>query len=294
VQTLENPFQNTAGVTPYRDSTFILWQKGGDKEGKFHFLDTDTMTLSPPEIFSSPLISLKIQGGTALTLEANGTCSLINLETMERTFSFSSFGIQTVCFAGYSRIVAGKSKASGFDSSLMEINVITGETVLIEDPNLFTYDIVYDARSKQIYSLGIQNIGGSLKSVLKVHTGTHFEYARILSTFDEEDATASLAIDPASYKVFTSLGFGLIRQYRGYGITFFEKTPRIPRKLNFHGKLLYSTNRDGSVSVWDGGAGTKVTDFYMLHGGEWIALFGGETFTGTGKAQQFLSVNTPD
>jgi len=294
VDTLKNPFQSTAGVTPYRDNVFLLWQKGGDSGGMFHFLDTETMTLSPPEIFSSPLISLEIQGSTALTLEADGTCTIINLETMERTFSFSSFGIQAVCFAGYSRIVAGKSKASGFDSSLMEINVITGETVLIEDSNLFTYDVVYDARSKQIYSLGIQNIEDHLKSVFKVHTGTHFEYARIISTFNEEDATASLAIDPASYRVFTSLGFDLIRQYKGYGITFFEKTPRIPRELDFHGKLLYAINRDRSISVWDGEAGKKVTDFYILAGGEWIALFGGETFTGTGKAQEFLSVNTPE
>ncbi len=287
---IDNPFTGVSGIIRGSYNSFVVWEKGGEKQGLYGFLDPSTGTLSDINTMPFPITDIKSTGNRLLFMESNGRLTVKEAFSLDTIFSYTAFGIQSVVPAGDEKLIAGKTKINTTDSSMVEVNIRTRETVLIESGNLYTYDLVYDPVSNQVFSLGIEQLGTRLRTVLKAHSGTHYENSRTIIASDNEDVSASIVIDPETSRIYTSLGFSSIRQFKGYGISTLTRSEGIPRKLKIHNSYLYALNRDSSISVWDKLSGKKVMDFYILENDEWIVLLSDGTYTSSPGAQQFVSV----
>jgi len=279
------------GLISLGNSRFILWEKNESGPGYFYFYNSGTDTFDFPQIMKNPIVQIKSNGREIVILENDGTCTIKKLSTLDDLFTYTSFGIQSIDFAGKNRLVAGKQKTFSFDSSLVEINIETGETVFINDPNLYTYEVVYEENKGRLYSLGIAEKNGSMQSVLKAHTGSHFEYGRPLLTRNSEDHSASVILDPENGSIFTSLGFDTIRKSTGYSFAEFESTERIPRALRIHNGYIYSLNRDSSISVYKENTGKLILELYILENDRWIILFANGKYRNSYGVEHLLTKN---
>ncbi len=223
-----------------------------------------------------------------LLLEENGTVKIISVEDGSERFAYTSFGLQSISETYNDGIIAARNRTDVIGTPLLHINPKTGETVPIEDSNILTFQLHYDELTRNLYTLGYEQRSGGLRTVLKRHSGMNYDRINTLLSYPGEDPEASLAVDPAGSRVFTSLGFGKVHMYAWNGFTYLEAIDHIPRDLYLHEGRLYSLNGDSSISVWNIDRGKLLMTIYLFDDFSWaIVPKEGEAFT-FGGADRYL------
>jgi hypothetical protein len=172
---------------------------------------------------------------------------------------------------------------------LLKIDTNTGETVPVRDENLLIFEIAYDEVTGSVYSIGFQERKGSLRTVLKQHQGANYERVTPLISYPGEDDKATIAIDPISSRVYTSLGYGNVHMYAWNGFTTLETVEHIPRDLYVHKQLLYSLNNDSSISVWDTVDGNALFRIYLFTDNTWAVITtSGDYYASSGTSSKII------
>ncbi len=270
VSSFQNSLNGPTGIVTSHDNSFFLYSKGTTPGVLEKFSPYGDIKFSSN--FSSPLISIQNIDNTFLSLENNGRCSIIDEDTGNTLFSYTSYGIQSVTRIFNGNIVAGRTQTGLIKDPLLKINIKTEEVVPIRDTNILSFMVGYDPVTRTLYSLGFEQKGDSLKTVLKSHRGSSLEITRTLLTYPGEDSAASFIVDKNKSRVFTSLGFGGISMLSWNGFTSLESSSHIPRKLHLYKNILFSVNSDSSVTLWDTTRGTIIMDMYLLKNGGWVAI----------------------
>ncbi len=267
----ENPFSAGAGIESGPDGRFFLWQT--EKAGNLHLLDPESGFTGNIEASGAPIQYFSIdEKGRAVILDKNNTIKVIDTVDGSERFSYQSFGLRAVVPVGPGMLMAGRNKTSSLSAPLLRINTNTGETVPISGTNIVTLDLVYDESRRVLYSLGIEERAGSLKTVLKAHSGPSWERSRTLLAFSGEDHSASFALSRDDSTVFTSLGYGHVRMYKWGGFTSLRRAGRIPEKLEAACGYLFALNTDDTVTVWNYGTGRITAELYFFRDGSSAAL----------------------
>ncbi len=207
-----------------------------------------------------------------LILEKNGTIKIIDAQTGENRFSYSSFGLRSISEVYNGNLIAARNRTDFIDTPLLHINPDTGETVPIDDSNILTFYLEYDEMTRKLYTLGYEERAGGLRTVLKQHSGFNYDRVTTLISYPGEDPEASLAVDSDSSRIFTSLGFGKVHMYAWNGFTYLESINHIPRSLYVHSGHLYSLNGDSSISVWDTERGDLLMTIYIFEDFSWAVV----------------------
>ena len=270
VSSYPNNLNGPTGIVTSHESSFFLYTKGNTPGVLEKFAPYEDVIFSSD--FSSPLVSIQNIDNSFLSLENNGRCSIIDEKTGKTLFSYTSYGIQSVTRIFDGNIVAGRTQTGLIKEPLLKINVKTEEVVPIRDNNILSFMVGYDPVTRTLYSLGFEQKGNSLKTVLKSHKGSSLEITRTLLTYPGEDSAASFVIDKKKSRVFTSLGFGGISMLSWNGFTSLETSAHIPRKLHLYKNILFSVNSDSSITLWDTTKGTIIMDMYLLKNGGWVAI----------------------
>ena len=283
-----NPFQEKIGIETVSDRDLLLWTKG-ESAGKIaYFNPFFSSSGNSYEDFESPLKDISIDSTRILALEKNGTCRIFDKDTFHEKFSYSSFGLETVTFAG-DAIIAGKSRSTGFSVPLLQINPETGETVPIYDSNVLTFDLMYDDNNRRLYSLGLQQEGETFSTVLKEHTGRTFDLTYTLQTFKGEDLGAAFTMEQRPTTIYSTIGYNGIEVFPFSQETVFEKSGHVPRKIVIHGRYLFSLNRDSTVTAWDKNSGDKLFDLYLFKDSNWLVVLpSGHHYSSSG-ARQYIN-----
>jgi hypothetical protein len=267
-----NPLQSATNVNKVDDETFLLWSCD-DKPGVLTFFNPLTEQLSGRSIeFETPLISINLTPESKiLTLENSGTCKLIDLYSLEQEFNYSAFGLQTAIYANRF-IIAGKSRTSGFNAPMLQINPKTGETVPVYDNNVLTYKLFYDNENEKLYSLGLVEKGDSFNTVLKEHSGKNFELGFTIFSYKGEDLGANMLKDTRNNRIiYTTLGYEGIGKFSSFKYTLFKQKKHIARKIYIDNNYLYALNDDSSITVWDKANEERILDLYFFEDRNWIA-----------------------
>ncbi len=289
VSSYPNSLEGQTGIVTAHDDSFFIYPRGTTPGVLERFTPYGEVPFSSN--FSSPLISVRNTGSRFLSLEKDGRCSLIDEDTGKTLFSYTSYGIQSVTQVFGGNIVAGRTKTGLIKAPLLRINVQTEEVVPIDDTNILSFMVDYDPVSRTLYSLGFEQKGNVLKTVLKSHRGKSLEITRTLLTYPGEDAAASFIVDKNRSRVFTSLGFGGINMLSWNGFTSLESSTHIPRKLHLYKDILFSVNSDSSITLWDTARGTIILDMYILKNGGWAALRkDGKVFASPNALQEVIRV----
>ena len=283
----ENPFSGRAGISNGNNGTFYLWQN--EKEGIIHTFDPSKGFTGSITASKAPIKDFSMSGSdTAVILDNNNTLSLIDLATGSELFSYSSFGIRSVVPLVDGPIMAGRNKTSALSAPLLLIHPDTGETVPLEGDTIVTLDLCYDPVKRVLYSLGIEDRGGALKTVLKTHRGYSWETSRTLFAFSGEDQSASFTLHPSDSTVFISIGYGLVRMYRWGGFSSLRRVARIPKTLKAADTYLFALNTDHTITVWNYLTGRVVTELYFFTDGSYAALGPEGKVTATPDASGYI------
>jgi hypothetical protein len=231
-----------------------------------------------------------VKGDQVAALDRKGDIHIIDLTSGEISFSFSSFGLQSLAFTGDHTLVAGRGQSSTISTPLLQLNTLTGETVDLADTNLLTFQLIYDPLTRKLYSLGIEERRRQLRTVLKMHDGDRWEKIETLSTVIGENLDAHMLVEKEGSRIFTSLGSRGINMLYWGGFTPFEAGPGLPGKIITLDNFLVALNKDGSLGFWNIRTGTLAYTLYLFSDDHWVALLPNGRFQSSPGGEKYLSV----
>ncbi len=284
----ENPFHAQAGLSFLDDGRLLIWSKGTER-GAYGIMDAAAGSFKAGQSVSlGPLLQAGMKDGELLLLEKGGTVKIVDLGSGAVRFSTWSPGAARICMPSQTRLVAGRTMSGGSEGSILSIDVATGETVPIRDSSLYTYDLLFDARSGILYSLGVDGAG---KTKLLAHSGVDFGTEAELASYAGEDFSATLALDPDTGRLYTSLGYSGITAVDGKALSSIPEADQVPRILAVSRGLLAVQNEDSSLSIRDLSRGGKtVFSAYVFVDGGWCLAFPGGSFAASDSAAGLVSV----
>ncbi|HOV64943.1 MAG TPA: hypothetical protein PLG43_13805, partial [Spirochaetia bacterium] len=277
---IERPFSGKLGIIPLGTEDFLIYPHEGDS-GRIALFSPSKGLYGFYDGYPAPFIKAEARGDKLLTLDINGTVSVIDLKNGTTTFSYTAYGIKTVTFVRDGKIMAGRNRTENMQTSLLLIDPKTGETVAVADENVVSFSLVYDETSDRLYSLGFETRNGRQKTVLKEHSGETYERIETLIAYSGEDVGATLAFDTTRSRLYTSIGYGTVNTFGYGGFTSLEEQNHIPQSLKATNGLLLSLNKDSSLTVWDTQTGRIAMEIYFFKdGGILCMLKGGRIATG--------------
>ena len=290
--TMANPYSGPTGALALHDGRFVLWNLTG-QNGSYRIFDSSGVG---PEIgsFPAPFVDVRNAGSNLLTLDSQGSINILNTDTAKSLFNYTAFGIQGVAYVSPQKIIAGLSQSGSLNTTLLQINPVTGETVPIPDSSIVVFNLAYDSANQELYTLDIENAssGSGTNTVLKNHQLATLDNGQPLLSYPGEDHSSGLAVDSASDTVFSSLGFDGVKQIDPTtgSITDFQSTDHIPRKLIVHGNWVISLNTDSTITVWNRLTGKRLLDLYVFKNLSWAAILSSGKFISSPGADRYLQV----
>ncbi len=285
-QRYDNPLQAESGIIVLSEQRFLLYPKQGAHNCLYLFEENEFRKLETE--LTGPIQSAGVYNSDVLLLEQGGTLRIVDPQVDAEIFSYSSFGLQGATESYNDKIIVARNKNEFINTTLLSINPNTSETVPIPDRNLLTFILGYDHITRSLYTLGFEERKNSIRTVLKEHQGGNYGRVATLLSYPGEDNQATLAIDKATSRVFTSLGYGDVHMFTWDGFTTLEKVEHIPRTLYTHAGMLFSLNGDSSVSVWDINHGKLLMTLYLFENSSWAITFSDGSFYATDGAEQWI------
>jgi hypothetical protein len=185
------------------------------------------------------------------------------------------------------RLIGAKSAAGAGDSSLISIDISTGETAPVPSKSVYTYELAFDPLRGALYSIGVDPAGGTC---LLENEGSRLEKQTQVARFDSGDFFAALALDTAAGTVYTSLGFDFVSAWNGKFLSTLPATGMIPRKLALGRGTLCALNSDSSLTIMDTAAEVKIGEIYLFPSGDWCILFPDGRFSSSDGAFGYVNV----
>jgi WD40 repeat protein len=284
---LANPLRSASGLAFLDDGRLLVWSKTGDA-GAYGLLDPRTGSFTPGfSGFASPLTQALPKGNRLATLEKGGMVRLIDLSSATLRFSVWAPGTNRIVMVSPSRLVGARSSAGGEEGSLLSIDTDTGETVVIPSASIFTYELSFDPARRILYSIGVDKDG---RTDLFANSGKDFEKQTILSSYPEDDLSATIAVDSGRGVLYSSLGYDRIVTWDGSSLGKFPPVDAVPRRLVTQGGLLYALNDDSTVGLWDPTSQKLLGEIYLFASKEWCLIMPGGKFAASDGAAALVSV----
>jgi hypothetical protein len=274
---LPNPFSAACGLSFVSADILLLWKKGGEPAAPL-LLDIPARTLrtgapvAPGSLLDCEILPRgSLREGQVLSIDQAGTVVIGDPLSGKVLWQSLLPGLFTAASLGKGDLAGGRNAAAASSGSLLRINVDTGETVGIPTRGLFTYDLAHDMTSGALYSIGVAADGST--SLLR-HSGRALETETAIDRVDWEDLFASLALDPTTGLLFSSLGSARIGVWDSASLALqrFPDPGRVPRSLRARDGLLFALNRDSTVSVWNQRSGERLAEISVFADGEWAFL----------------------
>jgi hypothetical protein len=293
----ENPFTSSTRISFLTATRLLVWRNDGVAAGTA-ILEISALSAgnAPPfELrpyaagFAAPLTSLSVTGSLASGIEAGGLVRLTDIGAGLSLFSTRVPGANTVVAVSAAELLAGRSTVTALEGSLVKIDTRTGETVGIRNQNALIFSVLLDPSGREIYSVGVDESGAT--NLLR-HAGSGYEQGTVLDSVAEEGTEASIALDPTPRMLYASLGRDRVVAWDGALLRAVPVQGSAARKLAARNGLLYSLNRDGTVTVHSGQSGRRLAELALFSDGEWCALFDGGRYAaspgGDARVRVFL------
>ena len=273
-----SPFTAATGVAFTDQNRLVAWRADGTAAG-LSLLDVGASASSnatPRSIgpgFKAPIIDLRVMQTTLVGVEAGGTVRIVDLATGTSRYETRITGAITAAQPADRQMVVGRTSPSTTERSILRVDMTTGETVSLPARDLITFALVVDptaAGGPALYSIGIDTKGATN---LLLHDGPGFERETVLDSVAEEDLDAQLALDPSTHSLYATLGRDRVDVWENASLRVLSTTGMSTARLVARDNLLYSLNRDSTVSVIDARSGSPVAQIALFSDGEWCVLF---------------------
>ncbi len=288
---VENPFKAPVDLIFLDDNSLLVWQTG-DGPGVYAILDLRTGSFrsggdAAGTPLASPVIEAVSNGSRCLLLAKDGTLRIIDLPSGATRVQIWRPGAMWAALTAGNTVAVGGQPGDTEPGSLVRINLDTGETDPIPTTNRYTYDVMYDVRTNTLYSLGVDADG---TTNLLAHSGPDYQSQSLVESDPGEHLSASLCLDDANGLLYTSLGRERISRWKPGSL---EKLPAPARGtigLFYGSGLLYSLNRDSSVTFIDVTHGEGIAELSVFKDGGWAIIMPDGKFAASAGSQSRVSV----
>jgi hypothetical protein len=285
-----NPFSAAAGLAFTGDGKLLTWvSSGAAGSPALAALDLGRIsawTEAPrafsavPSPFRAALTGLRASAEELVGIESGGMLRIADPLSGAARFGLRIPGSATAIRVSSKEIMAGRNTSSGREGSLLRVNLGTGETVALRGRNIYTYALILDrgpaGSAPILYSVGID---AARSTNLMRHDGPGFETETLLDSVAEEDLDAGLSLDPDSHELYAALGRDRVVAWDGRTLRTLALENSVPRLLVARGSLLFSVNRDSTITVADAKTGAQRARLALFKDGEWAAVFTDGTYT---------------
>ncbi len=253
-----------------------------------------------PLDFSLPVVPrfVSARDDQLLVISAAGEVNLLD-ESGTELFRYRGIGLQAAISTPFG-IFAGKTVETAFDSSLVRISPLTGETVPLSNDADLIFSFAFDERRGRLFSLGVaEDERAGLATVLQVHEGSSTDRSRTVLSIPGEHLDSHVLVDETTGNTFTTLDDrGGILRWDGRRVSELARnTARVPLRLRLSDGLLVATNTDGTLSTYEASSGEHRFDLAFVELGngriEWIVVINdGRFYTPSDTAAEAAYVSS--
>jgi hypothetical protein len=281
----QNPFSDSAGLTFLTGGKLLAWGSNSSGSPALAALETSTTStfglpveaprafVSIPSPFRAALTDLRAETDELIGIETGGTLRIADPVSGVSRFDARIPGAAAAIRVSANEIIAGRNTTAAREGSLLRLNMATGETVSIKGRNIFTYALLLDAglpgRGPFLYAVGID---AARSTNLLRYDGPGFEKETLLDSVAEEDLDASLSLDPDQHVLYATFGKDRAVAWDGQQLRTLTLENSVPRHLAVRGRLLFSMNKDSTITVADAQTGARRAQIALFNDGEWCVV----------------------
>lgn len=265
-----NPISGEVGIRKLDDGTTLLWTRGSDA-ARIVITGEDNKVLFEYSKFNSPLQDIAYEEGKIITLEKNGTITIIDRATGASLFSYTAIGLQDISLVNNRTLFAGRS-STGDKSPGITIDLKTRETLTVQDDRFLIFDSMAVETSHQFYSLGLLKEDGKIKTILRSHNYEDLNQSETILIYTGEDINAQVLVDPDGSKtIYAKLGSSGLYKISGRNVTKYDNNKPV-RRIYLSGSILYSLNEDNSITLFRASTGKQLYSIYVFKDDSWALI----------------------
>ena len=284
---VDNPFPGSVDLTFLDDGSLLAWESANGP-GSYAILDVKQKSLhAVGDPLPTPVTEALVDGKRCLLLSEDGTLRIIDARNGAARVQISRPGAMWASPAGGNTIAVGGQPGDVEPGSLVRINMDTGETDPIPTRNRYTYSVMYDAATGALYSLGVDADG---TTNLLAHSGADYQNQTLVDGSPGEHLSASLCLDGATGTLYSSLGREKISRWRQGSLEKLPVSATGTVGLASASGILYSLNRDSSVSFIDAASGRSLADLSVFNDGGWALLLADGRFAASSGSESRVSI----
>jgi WD40 repeat protein len=281
------PFAGPVSVLFMDPKKLLVW-KSGDGPGALGEIDLATRQFRDcPVSFDGPLTAVSARGGVVYTLEKSGEVRVFQQATGAQLFRSRWPGAVCIAPLGTGSLVLGRLAGGAVASSLVRIELGTGETAPLPGSETLTFALAPDPKDGTLYTLGMSADG---HTTLSRYDGSELQSQTIVDSARGEYVSASLTLDPSSSYLYTSLGREVVRAWTGRTMERLAEPARATLTLCALGGVLASLERDSSISLWDTAADRSFGGIYPFRDGSWAAIMADGAILGSSEGRQKVGI----
>lgn len=254
------------------EDKIILWSRNTAKTVQQLSLDgTETMeSLFNP---SNQIRTLRVSGSRIIYVAGTNSVYIYNTETKTNKEVYRGTSIQDAALIDENTLYVAKTRSGKGDSSLINVNLETGETVPLKFNGDVAFSLSYEPKSENssLYGISINSSNNGTKTEVFSYNPKNSMQSRLFS-LTTEDNTAFTSIK-LPY-IFTNIGKNTVRACNTgtRKTTVYNRSASMPVKTASSGTKVVVLNRNGSISWYNAGSQAIIADWVLTTDGQWFDL----------------------
>lgn len=252
----------------------VLWSKNTRKDVLLVTSDGQTGEAKTTKLFTpkAKLKTVRQCGNSILFIQGNNSVSLYNMDTKDTKEIYTGTSLEDALIINGTAYIA-KSALSNTDSSLISVNLQTGETVPLKTKGSILFSLSYN-----------ENIPTDLYGILMVHQkddsyttevfsyNTNTKLLKSLISINDEDSSAFTEMN-GNELLYTNIGKNQVYAFNTKTTrnTAYLRSASIPVKVKASDANNYIAilNKDGSISWYQKNSQTAISNWYLTTENNW-------------------------
>jgi WD40 repeat protein len=278
---VKNPFSVAPGLAFTSEGKLLAWKTDAAGQG-LAALDTSNLGaqgavsgpfLPLPAGYRAGLSDLRFMGNEAIGIEAGSVVQGVDLLSGKSKFEVRIPGASTAVRVSPAEIIVARNATSAAEGSLVRVNMGTGETVALRGRDVYTFLLLFDPGREggipALYSVGVDSSGST--NLLR-HDGPGFARETLLDSVPVVDLNVALAFDSDARMLYATLGQDRTIAWDGLQVRTIELENAAPRGILARDHMLFSLNKDSTVTVADSATGRWLARVGLFKDGEWCVI----------------------
>jgi hypothetical protein len=250
------------------DDRLLIW--GDERPGQVWVISEDselTQTIyTDPE--ASTIVTAKESDGALIVVHRDGRVVLLR-EGSDQGVSFESPGVRDAVWDRDVGLVVARSRTELLDSSLLLVDLSTGETAAIDGDAFLTDQLSFDHRKNILFAVSLVGDHSEPSTVIRRYSGANLSTQRVVWQESGEFTPATVHWDSDGEALYAALDGRPLMTLAGTSDTGAVGRRFDTRAVAVNRSVVATANADGSVSIYWKGTTSHLADVFLIDDG-WI------------------------